>query len=55
MVVAVSEQWGRSLPGLVGSAEAVNDKATKEETGKLKIRLRYERLGEFAQASRLAW
>ena len=47
-VVGVAEQWGRALPGLVGSS---TDKSVDTETEvhheKMKIAWRYERLGEF--------
>jgi elongator complex protein 4 len=46
-VIGVSEQWGRSLPGLVGSAEVVKDKSEKKTEERMKIAWRYERLGEF--------
>lgn len=47
-VVGVPEQWGRSLPGLIGSADAAVDEKPKERKGeRMKIAWRYERLGEF--------
>jgi elongator complex protein 4 len=47
-VVGVPEQWGRSLPGLIGTAESLNDKRPdKRKDEKMKIAWRYERLGEF--------
>lgn len=47
-VVGVPEQWGRSLPGLIGTAESLNDKRSdKRKDEKMKIAWRYERLGEF--------
>lgn len=46
-VVGVPEQWGRSLPGLVGSADAVDEKPDKRKGERMKIAWRYERLGEF--------
>lgn len=46
-VVGVGEQWGRSLPGLVGSAEAIRDKSDRRTEDRMKIAWRYERLGEF--------
>ncbi|PGH29897.1 elongator complex protein 4 [[Emmonsia] crescens] len=47
-VIGVGEQWGRALPGLVGAAEAADDKLSKSKGGeKMKIAWRYERLGEF--------
>lgn len=47
-VVGEPEQWGRSLPGLIGSADAAVDEKPKERKGeRMKIAWRYERLGEF--------
>ncbi|PLB47200.1 PAXNEB-domain-containing protein [Aspergillus steynii IBT 23096] len=46
-VVGMPEQWGRSLPGLIGPAEAADDKQDKRKGEKMKIAWRYERLGEF--------
>ncbi|PGG95263.1 hypothetical protein AJ79_10152 [Helicocarpus griseus UAMH5409] len=46
-VIGVGEQWGRALPGLVGAAEATDDKPSKGKGEKMKIAWRYERLGEF--------
>lgn len=47
-VVGVPEQWGRSLPGLIGTAESLEDKRSdKRKDEKMKIAWRYERLGEF--------
>lgn len=47
-VVGVPEQWGRSLPGLIGSADAAVDEKPKERKGeRMKIAWRYERLSEF--------
>ena len=46
-VVGVPEPWRRSLPGLVGSADAVDEKSEKRKDEKMKIAWRYERLGEF--------
>ncbi len=53
-VVGVGEQWGRELPGLVGTA---GEKVDKEaglgvDEEKMKIAWRYERLGEFGAGSR---
>ncbi|OJJ50854.1 hypothetical protein ASPZODRAFT_148254 [Penicilliopsis zonata CBS 506.65] len=46
-VVGVPEPWGRSLPGLIGAADATEDKSLKRKDEKMKIAWRYERLGEF--------
>lgn len=47
-VVGVPEQWGRSLPGLIGSAESLEEKKSdKRKDDRMKIAWRYERLGEF--------
>ncbi|PWY84849.1 PAXNEB-domain-containing protein [Aspergillus heteromorphus CBS 117.55] len=46
-VVGMPEQWGRSLPGLLGPADAVDDKQDKRKGERMKIAWRYERLGEF--------
>lgn len=46
-VVGVPEQWGRSLPGLIGTAESPEEKRDKRKDEKMKIAWRYERLGEF--------
>jgi hypothetical protein len=47
-VVGVPEQWGRSLPGLTGTAESLDEKRSdKRKDEKMKIAWRYERLGEF--------
>ncbi|KAJ5086488.1 hypothetical protein NUU61_007795 [Penicillium alfredii] len=47
-VVGVPEQWGRSLPGLIGSAESLDEKRSdKRKDERMKIAWRYERLGEF--------
>ncbi|KAK2781820.1 hypothetical protein FQN52_001313 [Onygenales sp. PD_12] len=46
-VVGVGEQWGRALPGLVGAADAAEEKPSKGKEEKMKIAWRYERLGEF--------
>lgn len=47
-VVGVPEQWGRSLPGLIGSAESLDEKKSdKRKDDRMKIAWRYERLGEF--------
>lgn len=47
-VVGVPEQWGRTLPGLIGSAESLDEKkADRRKEDRMKIAWRYERLGEF--------
>ncbi|KAE8146802.1 Elongator complex protein 4 [Aspergillus avenaceus] len=46
-VVGMPEQWGRSLPGLIGPAEAADEKPSKRKGERMKIAWRYERLGEF--------
>ncbi|KIW33611.1 uncharacterized protein PV07_00447 [Cladophialophora immunda] len=43
-VVALPEQWGRELPGVVGESEK---RETPAETEKMKIAWRYESLGQF--------
>lgn len=48
-VVGMPEQWGRSLPGLIGAAEAGEERKTKTDSRgseRMKIAWRYERLGE---------
>jgi elongator complex protein 4 len=45
-VVGVGEQWGRTLPGLIGAGEG-EEKVGKNQGEKMKIAWRYERLGEF--------
>ena len=46
-VVGMPEQWGRSLPGLLGPADSVDEKQDKRKGERMKIAWRYERLGEF--------
>lgn len=46
-VIGVGEQWGRALPGLVGTGEAADDKPSKRTEERMKIAWRYERWGEF--------
>ncbi|KAL5051952.1 hypothetical protein BDW71DRAFT_2909 [Aspergillus fruticulosus] len=46
-VIGMPEQWGRTLPGLIGPAEAAEDKPDKRKGERMKIAWRYERLGEF--------
>ncbi|PKY03705.1 PAXNEB-domain-containing protein [Aspergillus campestris IBT 28561] len=47
-VIGMPEQWGRSLPGLLGPADAGDDKKSDRRKGdRMKIAWRYERLGEF--------
>ncbi|KAL4948171.1 Elongator complex protein 4 [Aspergillus filifer] len=46
-VIGMPEQWGRTLPGLIGTAEAADDKSDKRKGDRMKIAWRYERLGEF--------
>lgn len=46
-VIGVPEPWGRSLPGLIGSAEAGDEKPDRRKSERMKIAWRYERLGEF--------
>jgi elongator complex protein 4 len=43
-VVGVGQQWGRTLPGLIGAGE---EGGRREKGEKMKIAWRYERLGEF--------
>lgn len=45
--VGVPEQWGRTLPGLVGPADTVDEKPDKKKGERMKIAWRYERMGEF--------
>lgn len=45
-VIGIGEQWGRSLPGLIGPADSIEDKVDKRKEEKMKIAWRYERLGE---------
>ncbi|KAJ5654117.1 hypothetical protein N7490_001120 [Penicillium lividum] len=47
LVVGVPEQWGRSLPGLIGTAESLEKRSDKRKDERMKIAWRYERLGEF--------
>ncbi|KAF9253071.1 hypothetical protein DTO013E5_542 [Penicillium roqueforti] len=47
-VIGVPEQWGRSLPGLIGSVESLDEKRSdRRKDDRMKIAWRYERLGEF--------
>ena len=46
-VVGMPEQWGRSLPGLVGAADARDEKPDRRKDERMKIAWRYERLGDF--------
>ncbi|KAE8350410.1 Elongator complex protein 4 [Aspergillus coremiiformis] len=46
-VVGMPEQWGRSLPGLIGPADVADEKPDKRKRERMKIAWRYERLGEF--------
>lgn len=46
-VVGLGEQWGRTLPGLIGSADSLVEKVDRRKEEKMKIAWRYERLGEF--------
>lgn len=46
-VVGVPEQWGRSLPGLIGTADSLEKRSDKRKDERMKIAWRYERLGEF--------
>ncbi|KAJ5279321.1 hypothetical protein N7478_004693 [Penicillium angulare] len=47
-VVGAPEQWGRSLPGLIGTAESLEEKRSdRRKDERMKIAWRYERLGEF--------
>lgn len=46
-VVGVGEGWGRTLPGLIGTAQEGNGEERKAEREKMKIAWRYERLGDF--------
>ncbi|KUL91090.1 hypothetical protein ZTR_00719 [Talaromyces verruculosus] len=46
-VVGLGEQWGRTLPGLIGSADSLDEKVDRRKEEKMKIAWRYERLGEF--------
>lgn len=46
-VIGMPEQWGRTLPGLIGPAEAAEEKSDRRKGDRMKIAWRYERLGEF--------
>ncbi|KAL1967991.1 hypothetical protein VTN77DRAFT_2408 [Rasamsonia byssochlamydoides] len=46
-VIGIGEQWGRTLPGLIGPADSIEDKVDRRKEEKMKIAWRYERLGEF--------
>lgn len=48
-VVGLGEQWGRTLPGLIGSADSFDEKVDKRRDDKMKIAWRYERLGDFGK------
>ncbi|KAH8705469.1 PAXNEB protein superfamily [Talaromyces proteolyticus] len=52
-VVGIGEQWGRTLPGLIGSADSADEKTDRRRDEKMKIAWRYERLGEFGAGSRV--
>lgn len=45
-VIGMTEQWGRNLPGLIGTADMAEEKVDRSKE-KMKIAWRYERLGEF--------
>ncbi|KAL6719240.1 Elongator subunit elp4 [Lecanora helva] len=53
-VVGVPEQWGRELPGVVGTStrEGEKDVGGIADKEKMKIAWRYERLGEFGAGAR---
>lgn len=47
-VVGMPEQWGRTLPGLIGTSDILEGKRSdKRKDERMKIAWRYERLGEF--------
>lgn len=46
-VVGMPEQWGKSLPGLIGPADTRDEKSERRKDERMKIAWRYERLGEF--------
>lgn len=46
-VVGFTEQWGGTLPGLIGPAEAADEKPSRRKEDKMKIAWRYERQGQF--------
>ncbi|KAK5049050.1 hypothetical protein LTR84_005472 [Exophiala bonariae] len=48
-VIALPEQWGRALPGVVGDSE--KKEKTSESAEKMKIAWRYESLGQFGASS----
>lgn len=48
-VIALPEQWGRALPGVVGDSE--KKEKTSESAEKMKIAWRYESLGQFGTNS----
>lgn len=49
-VIALPEQWGRALPGVVGDSEK-KEKKSGESAEKMKIAWRYESLGQFGAGS----
>lgn len=54
-IIGVPEQWGRELPGLVGTATAGEMEGGARGAGdkeKMKIAWRYEKLGEFGTGAR---
>jgi elongator complex protein 4 len=46
-VVGIGDHWGRSLPGLTGAADSLDEKGDRRKEEKMKIAWRYERSGEF--------
>ncbi|KAK2737429.1 hypothetical protein FQN57_007519 [Myotisia sp. PD_48] len=49
-VIGFDSQWAATLPGLIGAADAAEDKSSKGKEDKMKIAWRYERLGGFGVA-----
>ena len=49
--VGVPEQWGRELPGLVGSTREIDDNRPLSGSDRMKIAYRYERLGQFGSGA----
>ena len=53
-IVGVGEQWGRELPGLLGTVagDGEREPSVAVDKEKMKIAWRYERLGEFGATAR---
>ncbi|KEF52936.1 uncharacterized protein A1O9_10842 [Exophiala aquamarina CBS 119918] len=50
-VIALPEQWGRALPGVVRDSEKRDKAGSSESVEKMKIAWRYESLGQFGAGS----